>query len=87
MENLIRIGSLFLISPLAFFFGKEYSREEKQDDDIKKLKERTKSSADTISEDVEEILESKKNNLGSKDVEKLNEILEETDDLREESKE
>ncbi len=87
MENMVKIGSLGLISPLAFFFGKEFRREEKQEVKMEELKERSKDAADTISKDVEEIMEDKKGNLGSKDMDKLNEILEETEDLRSESKE
>lgn len=87
MENLIKIGSLLLISPLAFFFGKEFRREEKQEEKLIELKERSKDAADTISSDVEEVLQDEKDVLKSKDVEKLNEILEETEDLRAESKE
>ena len=83
--NFIKLGSLLLISPLAFFFGKEYRREEKQDGEIEALKERAKDTADTISEDIEEVVEEEKQNLKEKDIEKLNEVLEETEDLRAES--
>lgn len=85
-ENLLKLGSLGLISPLAFFFGKEYIKGEKQEEEIEKIKERTKDAADTISKDVEEVMEDEKSNLKQKDVEKLNDILEETEDLREETK-
>lgn len=87
MENLLRIGSLALISPLAYFFGKEYVKGEKQQEELEKIKERTKDAADNISEDVSQILNEKNNELKPKDVEKLNEILEETEDLRSETKE
>lgn len=87
LENLIRIGSLVLISPLAFFFGREYVKGERQDEATFAIKERTKDAADTISSDVEGLLKDKKEVLKSKDVEKLNEILEETENLREEAKE
>lgn len=85
-DNLLRIGSLVLISPLAYFFGKSYRREEKQQSHIEEMEERTKDAADTISSDVEEVLENEKKNLKIEDVEKLNNILEETEDLREETK-
>lgn len=84
--NFIKVGSLLLISPLAYFFGREYRKSDKEDDDIKALEERTKEAADTISEDVEEVVKNEKQNLKQEDMEKLNEILEETEDLREESK-
>jgi len=84
--NLMKIGSLLLISPLAYFFGREYRKSDKQEGDIEALEERTKEAADTISEDVEKVVKNEKQNLKQEDVERLNEILEETEDLREESK-
>ena len=84
--NFIKVGSLLLISPLAYFFGREYRKSDKQENDIESLEERTREAADTISEDVEEVVKNEKQNLKQEDMEKLNEILEETDDLREESK-
>jgi hypothetical protein len=81
----LKLGSLLLISPLAFFFGNEYRRNDKQDEQIEALEERTKEAADTISEDVEEVIKDEQKSLKSEDVEKLNEILEETEDLRAES--
>lgn len=84
--NLLKIGSLALVSPLAYFFGKEYKKTDLQDEKINALKERTKDAADTISEDIDEIILDEKANLKEKDMEKLNEILEETDDLRSETK-
>ena len=84
--NFLRVGSLLLISPLAYFFGKEYRKSDKQENDIEALEERTKDAADTISKDIEEVMKNEKQSLKEEDVEKLNEILEETDDLRQESK-
>ena len=84
--NFIKVGSLLLISPLAYFFGREYRKSDQQEGDIEALEERTKEAADTISEDVEEIVKNEKQNLKQEDMEKLNEILEETEDLRQESK-
>lgn len=87
LENFIKIGSLMLISPLAFFFGREYVKGERQNEHIEEIKERTKDAADTISSDVEEILQENKEILKPKTVERLNEVLEETEDLREEARE
>jgi hypothetical protein len=85
-NNLIKLGSLILISPLAYFFGKEYQKTDEQNEKITGLKERASESADTISEDIEEVIENEKGNLKEKDLEKLNEVLEETEDLRLEKK-
>lgn len=84
--NLLKIGSLALVSPLAYFFGREYKKTDLQDEKINALSERTKDAADIISEDIDDIILDEKANLKEKDMEKLNEILEETDDLRSETK-
>jgi hypothetical protein len=82
----LKAGSLLLISPLAYFFGKEYRKTDKQGETIEALEERTKDAADTISEDIAEVVKNEKTNLKDEDIDKLNEVLEETEDLREESK-
>jgi predicted transcriptional regulator len=51
------------------------------------LEERSEDAGKTIARDVEEVLQHEKENLKAEDVEKLNEILEETEDLRSETKE
>lgn len=86
-RNILMLVSLGLISPLAYFFGREYKREEKQEENLEKLKERSKDAADTIATNVEEVLKEEKKALKGKDVEKLNNILEETENLREETRE
>ncbi len=85
LVNLLKIGSLLLISPLAFFFGRQYRQTDKQNEEIEALEERTREAADTISEDIEEVIKDEKANLKGEDMEKLNEVLEETEDLRAES--
>lgn len=86
-RNILMLVSLGLISPLAYFFGREYRREEKQEENLEKLKERSKDAADTIATNVEEVLKKEKQVLKGEDVEKLNNILEETENLRQETKE
>lgn len=87
MESFIRIGSIALISPLAFFFGSSYQDRDKMEEGVEAMAERTKDSADTIAKDVEDVLTNEKEDLKPEAVDKLNEILEETEELREESKE
>lgn len=87
IESYIKLGSLLLISPLAFFFGQEYRDRDRQEATIEDMAERGKDAADTISQDVHEVLTEEKAKLEPKTVEKLNDILEETEDLREETKE
>lgn len=85
--DLLKLGSLLLLSPLAYFFGAQYKKSDKDQENLNAIKEREKEAADTISEDVEEVIKDEKTNLKQEDLEKLNEVLEETDDLRTESKE
>lgn len=84
--NALKIASIALVSPLAFFFGKEYQKSDLQDEKINAIEERAKEASNNISKDVEEIIEDEKEVLKQEDLDKLNEILEETEDLREESK-
>lgn len=85
-ENVLKLISLVIVSPIAYFFGAQYSKNEEQADEILKMQDRAEEAADKISEDVDEVLRNEEN-LPSKDVEKLNEILEEANDLREERNE
>ena len=80
----IQLGSFLLISPLPYFFGREYRDREDEEQEIEKLEERSEEAGKTISQDVEEVIKNEKKNLKPEDVEKLNEILEETEDLRSE---
>jgi len=84
--NLLKIGSLVLISPLAYFFGNEFRRNDDEEAQIEALEERSREAADTIAQDVKTVIEEEKENLSAKATDKLNEILEETEDLREEAK-
>ena len=84
--NIIKMASLSILSPLAYFFGVQFSKNDKKDDEILKTKERAVSSAQNIAKDVGDVIESGKEKLSSKEVEKLNDVLEEAQDLRQESK-
>jgi len=79
--NFIRLGSIILISPLAFFFGREYK---KSGEDVEEIKEKTEATAEKIESEVEDVLEEEKPKLKKKDVKKLEEVIEETEKLREE---
>jgi len=87
LPNILKIGSLVLISPLAFFFGREYRVNDEKEEELEALEERSKDAADTISQDIERVIKDEKANLKEEDLQKLNEVLEETEDLRAESKE
>lgn len=80
----IQLGSFLLVSPLPYFFGKEYRDREEQETEIESLEERSEDAGTTIAKDVEDVIQHEKKNLKPEDMEKLNEILEETEDLRSE---
>ncbi len=84
--NFLRLGSLVLISPLAFFFGREYQKTVEQEEKIEELKEKAEEAAETISTDVEQVIDSEKEVAKSSDLDKLTEVLQETEKLKEESK-
>jgi len=71
--NFIRLGSIILISPLAFFFGREYKKSGEREDAI-----------ESIEKDVKEVIKKEKVNLSKEDLEKLSDVVEETEKLREE---
>ncbi len=82
--NIIKIVSLGILSPLAYLFGVQFNKNDKKEDEALKTKERSAESADNIAKDVEEVIEVGKEKLDSKEIEKLNDVLEETEDLRNE---
>lgn len=86
-ENLVKVVGLTLLTPLAYLFGNEFRRSDQKTDEVIATKEREISAADQISADVEELLHQDKSELNEKEIEKLNEILEETSDLRAEKTE
>lgn len=85
--NFLKTASVALVSPLAFFFGREYQRGDIREEKMNEIVEREKEAADKITEDIEEIIEDEKGMLKEADLQRLNEILEESQDLREEIKE
>ncbi|MBU2632295.1 hypothetical protein KKG52_01135 [Patescibacteria group bacterium] len=85
-DNFIKLGVLALVSPLAFFFAQMYQKTEEQEEKIEEIKERAQDAASTITSDVEKLLGNEKEILKEEDMEKLNEILEEAEDLRQEAK-
>ena len=84
--NIVKMASISILSPLAYFFGMQFKKNDKASDEVLKTKERAVASADEISSDVKEVIESGKSKLNPKELDKLNEILEETKGLREEEK-
>lgn len=85
IESFLRIGSILLIAPLAFFFGEDVKEKNQDEEKLEELKERDQETSENIISDVKAILDEEKKILKPKDVQKLNEILEETEDLKAEN--
>ena len=75
--NSLKLGSLIFLTPIAFFFGREYRRREK-------LQEKVKATTESIIEEAEEILQTKDKNERLK---KAEEIIEEARQLKKETEE
>lgn len=84
--NVLKSASILLIGPLAYFFGREYRKEEEEDEAIQALQEETHQRASEIEKSVVEVLEAEKDVLSPENVKKLKEALKESDELREDTK-
>ncbi|OGH23334.1 MAG: hypothetical protein A2958_00200 [Candidatus Levybacteria bacterium RIFCSPLOWO2_01_FULL_38_13] len=69
VANFIKLGSIVLISPLAFFFGREYQKSGQDEEAFEK-----------IEEDVKDVLKSEKGKLEEEDVKKLEDVIEEAEE-------
>lgn len=85
--NGLKLLSFIIISPLAYFFGTQYNKQTHEQEEVVKVKERAKEAADNIAEEVGGLIKDKKDELGHEDLNRLNEILEEAQDLRHETTE
>ncbi|HSW97641.1 MAG TPA: hypothetical protein VLF89_07495 [Candidatus Saccharimonadales bacterium] len=77
LEGFIKLGSMFLIAPLAFFFGKEYKDREK----LARKVEETKEEARNISKDIETVIGNEKN-MQPENAVKLSDALNRTRKLK-----
>lgn len=77
-SNLIRLGSLILLTPIAYFFGREFKRREK-------LEEEIEDKADQIIDKAEKILEKESEKMDEEDVEAIDEIASNAKDLKDEA--
>lgn len=74
----LRLGSLILICPIAFFFGRSFRKEEQQDQYI----DRTRETVSEIQADAQKLLIEQRKKLKRNEVEKINDILEKTESLQ-----
>lgn len=85
--NWFKLGSVAFITPLAYFFGKSYGKEQKQEVKMESAEAADKHAADKIAQDVEAILKRDKKHLKEADIAELNDILQNTQKIREKAKE
>lgn len=78
LSNLIKLGSLAFLSPIAFFFGREFKRRES-------LEKEVEDKTGEIIEDVDSLLHSSHVENDDEEVEELSDILEKTQKLRDEA--
>lgn len=77
LESYIKLGSIFLIAPLAFFFGKEYKDRAKITENL----EKTKQEAQNISTEIESVIQNEKS-ITQEDTAKLTDALKRTKKLQ-----
>jgi len=87
IESYVRLGSLLLICPLGYYFGISFKERNEKQEHLEEMGERAKEAANTIAKDVDEVIKKEEKHINNEEIEKFNEILEETEDLRGESKE
>ena len=86
MGNAIKCATILVVGPLAYFFGREFKKEEAEDEAILALENEAHQKASDIEKSVVEVLEQEKEVLNDETTEKLKKILKQSDELREETK-
>lgn len=87
LSNSTKIISFLLLSPLAYFFGKEIILHEKEVKEIKELKNEAKETAERIIKDVSEVVKNEGKALKEEDLARLHDIVEESRQLEKEARE
>jgi hypothetical protein len=85
-NNTIRLGSIFLIAPLAYFFGKEIRLREKEEKKLLQLEQDTQRATNQITQDVADLIQNEGQNLKDQDIKDLKDIITQTKKLENESK-
>ena len=81
LSNVAKIASFLLLSPLAYFFGKEIVLHERQLSETKELKEDAQATAERIIKDVSDVVTNEGTTLKEEDLAKLHDIVEESRQL------
>lgn len=74
-EDVLRVGSIFLITPLAFFFGKEMKERESERIHNAEI-------AETIQKEAEDVLTSKEDTLSPQEQSELVDIMKKSEELK-----
>jgi len=74
--------ALLCLAPLAYFFGRAFKEKEDAEEQAVLLHDADKLRADTIAQDVAQVLTHEKDRLSTRDVDALNEVLEQTELMR-----
>lgn len=74
VPNLVKLGSLVFLSPIAYFFGREFAKRQE-------LKNEVQDATGQILEDADAILRNN-SNLTQQETEELDDIIERTNELR-----
>jgi len=82
--NFIRLGSLLLISPIAYLFGKEYQREGKEDEKREIVKNKIEGYVDKIEDNVKDVLNKEAGNLKPEEIGELNNVTSGAEKIRDE---
>lgn len=82
--NIIKLVSVGLIGPIAYFFGREFKQGEEQAEEIDAIRREAQQKAKQIENDVADIIKENPTVKG-KTAEKLTDILEESDELEKET--
>jgi hypothetical protein len=85
LTNVAKIASFLLLSPLAYFFGKEIVLHERQLKETKILREDAQTTAERIIKDVSDVVKNEGATLKEEDLAKLHEIVEESRQLEKEA--
>ncbi len=80
-SNMLRIGSLLLISPLAYFFGREYRLREFEEKAKQEQNEQTKKTAQHIESEAKDVFEKEKGKLKIEEEDELKDVIKEAEEL------
>lgn len=73
-SNMVRLGSLMLISPLGYYFGREYKEREKEETQTQQI-------AQEIKKNTQDVITKEQNRLPKDEVNELKDVIHEAEKL------